>query len=337
MATAASPSPPPRRLWPARPSAVTARRAVVRNAGPGRGTDEGWGGSGRRPIRRRASTTIPALRRSWAAGATCCHVHPPHPAARAGQGGATRSGDASSTSTATARAKSLRSSVSSTRTRSAGRAPSTNTTRPPSSRASAAPPATITEGTSSRSGVTPPAWTLPDLTAANRMAARPRPAPAPGGGARPPGAAAPPPVPSGPPPAPAAELLLPQAELGLLLPLPDDRAEAVEVDAEVGLVLRAERPRGRSVARVADAERSLLRAAGHQPDDRADVGDEQDDDQPQQLGQVADLRLVGGDDVDDAVEPEGEQEKSHRTTSSQHGIPYPSPSPVAGRSDEQTR
>ena len=189
-------------------------------------------------MRRRASTTIPAFRRSWAAGDTCCHVHPPQPAARAGHGGATRSGDASSTSTTTARAKSLRSSVSRTRTRSPGRAPSTNTTRPPSSRARAAPPATTAVGTRSRSGVTPPAWTLPD-----RMAARPsRQLPLPAEELVLPPLQLRLPLLAGQVLLPPPQLLLPQAELGLLLPLPDDRAEAVEVDAEVGPVLGPERP-----------------------------------------------------------------------------------------------
>ena len=82
----------------------------------------------------------------WASMVMCCQPHPPQPARRDGQGGVTRSGEASTTATVVARAQSFFSAVSSASTVSPGSAPRTNTTRPPSSLAIASPPATKRSG-----------------------------------------------------------------------------------------------------------------------------------------------------------------------------------------------
>src|SRR5437879_4596511 len=103
-------------------------------------------------MRRRASATMAAFRRCWAGTATCCHWQPPHPAATNGQGGATRSGDATAMSTARAFRKSLRSWVTSARTRSPGSAPSMKTTRPSGARAMPSPPAATAVGSASTVG-----------------------------------------------------------------------------------------------------------------------------------------------------------------------------------------
>jgi hypothetical protein len=82
------------------------------------------------PVRRNASVTTAAFSSSCAAGATCCQVHPPQPAAYAGHGGSTRALDGSSTSATSARAKSFFDCTTSIATDSSGSAPRTNTTRP---------------------------------------------------------------------------------------------------------------------------------------------------------------------------------------------------------------
>ena len=49
------------------------------------------------------------------------------------------------------------------------------------------------------------------------------------------------------------------------------------------------------------------RAAEEQPGQRSDVGQDDDDQEPHALGQVADQRVVSGDDVEDAEDPQGQQ------------------------------
>ena len=136
------------RRKPARPL-VTAARTVVRYDHAGNSTVGFAGTSARPPMRLSASSTMSCFSDRCAPTSTCCHWHAPHPLASSGHGGAIRSGDGSSTSSSRALKYPRCSDSTATRTRSPGNAPSTNTTRPSGSRASALPPATMAVGTSS--------------------------------------------------------------------------------------------------------------------------------------------------------------------------------------------
>ena len=94
------------------------------------------------PVRASDSATMRTFASYCPSGDRCCHEHPPQPSATCGHGGSRRSGDGDSISSTVARPKSLRVSVSCTRTTSPGSAPSTKITLPLGRRARASPPAT---------------------------------------------------------------------------------------------------------------------------------------------------------------------------------------------------
>src|SRR5437764_4384533 len=77
---------------------------------------------------------------------------------------------------------------------------------------------------------------------------------------------------------------------------------------EVGPVLRAQDPPRRAARRVARPAAGVERPDQQQPGQRPDVGQEDDDHEPEALGQVADQPVVGGDDVQDAVDPQTQQQ-----------------------------
>ena len=104
----------------------------------------------RRRARRSCSATRSAFSVRCAGSATCCQSQPPQrPGPAWGQGGCTRSGEASMISTASARRYDFVSSVIAARTRSPGNAWRTKTTRPSSALATQPPPAAIGPASSS--------------------------------------------------------------------------------------------------------------------------------------------------------------------------------------------
>ena len=134
---------------PARPSASTPSRKVVRKpTGSSAGPATTWGFTSR-PVRVSASRTMATFSRTCSCSVTCCQPQPPQPALTYGHGGGRRASAAARTSTSAARAKSAFSSVRRASTRSPGRAPVTNTTRPLGSLAIASPPATMRSVSSS--------------------------------------------------------------------------------------------------------------------------------------------------------------------------------------------
>src|SRR5262249_27361216 len=79
-----------------------------------------------------------------------------------------------------------------------------------------------------------------------------------------------------------------------------------------------------AVAGVAGPEPGLLRSAEQQPGDAADVGDHEHEHQPHAFGQVAAQRRVGGDHVEDAIDPERkENDPDDSFRFEEHGLSSP--------------
>src|SRR5205814_928538 len=76
------------------------------------------------------------------------------------------------------------------------------------------------------------------------------------------------------------------------------------------MVLRATRRPRLADRRVTGPPTGVQRAAEHEPRERTDIGQEDHDQEPHRLRQVARQRLVGRDDVEDAVQPQAEQDEA---------------------------
>src|SRR5581483_7670681 len=94
---------------------------------------------------------------------------------------------------------------------------------------------------------------------------------------------------------------------------------------EVGPVLGADDPLRRPPGRVARPPAGEERPAEQEPGQRADVGQEDHDEEPEALGQVPGQAVVGGDDVEDAVDPQRqEQERNQALFEQEHARRPPS-------------
>ena len=95
--------------------------------------------------------------------------------------------------------------------------------------------------------------------------------------------------------------------------------------SRAGIVRTVLEPDGAPRLRVVGGPRppaGLLRAAEQQPRDRADVRDQEHQDQPHALGQIAAQRPVGRDAVEERPDPEDEQEEGNDALSfEEHGEP----------------